>query len=155
MATAMAKQNQKREYPRRIAPQHTVNGISRTMREWAEHLDISQNALSQRVFKLGSLEAAIALGSGDRRNRSITYGGGTLGVKEWAERLGIAPTTLQARIAKHGEKTAIAMGGPLASPADDTDPGVSLDFRPFKETGAWSVLQETPEITFSDKANSA
>lgn len=34
-------------------------------------------------------------------------------------------------------------------------PGVVSDFAPSKETGAWSVLQEAPDLTFSDKANPA
>ena len=80
---------------------HCVNGEYRTFEQWANYLGIKKKALLTRRHKLGSLEAAIAMGGPQRPGKR---------------------------------------------------PGVSSDFAPSKGTGAGSTAQETPKITFSEKA---
>jgi hypothetical protein len=46
----------------RSGPQRIAFGVSRTLREWADHLGISVNTLHQRIHKTGSLEDAIRIG---------------------------------------------------------------------------------------------
>lgn len=46
---------------------HTIGGLAYTRREWADHLGISLAALTGRVHRTGSLEAAVAMGGPRRR----------------------------------------------------------------------------------------
>ena len=48
------------------AKQHTSGGISMTQAQWAEHLGLSYDAFSQRIYRLGSFDAAVALGEKQR-----------------------------------------------------------------------------------------
>ncbi|RFB95346.1 hypothetical protein B5K11_10455 [Rhizobium leguminosarum bv. trifolii] len=131
---------------------HCVNGECRTMDGWAKHLGISKHALIIRRRKLGSLEAAIAMGFGSQRGRQpslIEFNGEALTIKEWALRLGIKEDSLRHRMhTGRTAKEAIALGGPLRRP----DPGVASNFAHSEGTGAGSTAQETPKITFSEDA---
>lgn len=46
--------------PRRPAKLRTVAGTSLTLRQWADYLGITLNALHQRIRRNGSLEAVVA-----------------------------------------------------------------------------------------------
>jgi hypothetical protein len=150
---------QKLRFHGRNAKLHTVNGRSFTVAQWAQELGISIHTLRARSTTSGSVEAAILQG-GNRRcvgGDLITFDGQSLPMREWADRLGINYAALFARAKRHGFETAIKMGGPQHGgprprPANDNAPGVVSDFVPVEGTGAGAVLQETPNITFSDKA---
>jgi hypothetical protein len=60
------KAKSKRQRDEHWGKPRTIDGESRTLREWADHLGITLNLLHQRMHKLGSLEAAIAKGSSKR-----------------------------------------------------------------------------------------
>ncbi|MBB3566078.1 hypothetical protein [Rhizobium sp. BK491] len=131
---------------------HCVNGESRTMDGWAKHLGISIHTLIVRRRKLGSLEAAIAMGFGSRRGKRaavIEFNGEALTIKEWAAKLGIKEDSLRQRA--HGGRTiqdAIALGSAIRQ----RTPGVASNFEGSEGTGGGSTVQETPKITFSKKA---
>lgn len=78
--------------PRRI----TIDGVAMTRREWAEHLGISLSALNTRVSRLGSIEAAIRLGSAHRH--PVTANGMTKSLSAWAGYFGIAWSTFRRRV---------------------------------------------------------
>ncbi|ATU92012.1 hypothetical protein [Phyllobacterium zundukense] len=143
----------------RPARQYTVNGLTMSIDMWARHLGLTSSALLARKKRLGSYEAAIKAGSERLPNRvaqRITYNGQSLTIREWAEQLGVQTATIYRRMnSGHSPVEAIAMG--VRKPAnanDNTAPGVVSNFPASQGTGAGSTLQETPEITFSEKAKS-
>lgn len=50
---------------------HTVNGVTRTVAQWAAHLGITTAALRSRIRSLGSLEAAIEMGGRQRSKPGV------------------------------------------------------------------------------------
>jgi hypothetical protein len=134
---------------------HCVNGEYRTFDGWAKHLGVTTGALLARRRKLGSLDAAIAMGVGSQRGRlpkSIEFNGETRTFKQWAEHLGIKEDTLRQRM--HYGRTvyeAIALG----SHKGCGKPGVVSNLPASERTGGGSTAQESPEITFSEKAEIA
>ncbi len=132
---------------------HRVYGEVRTIDGWAKQLGISAHALLVRRRKLGSLEAAIAMGSGNTRGKRgmlIEFNGETRTVKEWAKHLGVHDATIRERIRSgYTPQAAIALGGRYGKP------GVSSNFAPSMGTGAGSTAQEIPNLDFSDKAENA
>lgn len=123
---------------------HTINGLRMTAKEWACHLGINYNALCARIHRTGSIEAAVAMG-GARRG-VITVNGKSLTATDWADHLGIPRSTLYYRIKNEGNAEAI-IADLIRNP-----PGVLTDFEAFRETGAGGTAQETPNITFSERA---
>lgn len=45
--------------PTRIGAPHKIDGVTRTRSEWARHLGITLNAFNQRVYRLGTVKAAV------------------------------------------------------------------------------------------------
>ncbi|CAN7437138.1 hypothetical protein [Neorhizobium sp. LjRoot104] len=58
------QRNEQRErLPRGVKPKlHEYGGVSLTREQWAEQLGITKAALTTRIYRLGSVEAAIAAG---------------------------------------------------------------------------------------------
>ncbi|MGO7921685.1 hypothetical protein ACC755_21255 [Rhizobium ruizarguesonis] len=87
----------------------------------------------------------------DRAHRHTVNGESkTLG--EWAKIIGITPKALLGRRRRLGSMEAAIAFQPTGRWAKRPAPGVSLNFAPSEGTGAGSTAQETPKITFSEKA---
>jgi hypothetical protein len=82
--------------------------------------------------------------------RVIEHNGERLPMSGWAERLGIRAATLSYRL-NNGWSVEQALTTPLQPRRRR---GVVSDLGPKAGTGGGSTAQETPEITFSAKANS-
>ena len=153
---------------RRINGKRTVGEMSLTLREWANYLGITPNALSTRIHRLGSLEAVIerhgttTASHGKRATAShadaqrVTFNGETLTVAEWAERIGVNRQTLIVRLRRWPIERALTE--PLHSRMSRNSqhrgrPGVVINLPPVVGTGAGSVACEISEIDFSEKAN--
>jgi hypothetical protein len=80
----------------------TINGLSLTRAEWAEHLGITYGALMVRMSRLGSTEAAVNL---DKKREACNVRGKT--VNEWAEHFGVARSVLYRRIKLNGSAEAV------------------------------------------------
>jgi hypothetical protein len=87
----------------------------------------------------------------DRAHRHAVDGE-TKTLVEWANVLGISPKALLCRRRKLGSMEAALAFQPAGRWAKHPDPGVSPNFAPSEGTGAGSTAQETPKITFSEKA---
>lgn len=87
----------------------------------------------------------------DRAHRH-TVNGQTKTLVEWADVLGITPKALLGRRRKLGSMEAAIAFQPTGRWAKRPDPGVVSNFAPSEGTGAGSTAQETPKITFSEKA---
>ncbi|WKL27192.1 hypothetical protein Q1M63_24560 [Sinorhizobium meliloti] len=104
---------------------HTIDGLTMTKRQWADHLGITYSALNTRVSRLGSLEAAVRPQAnphaGRRRRRSsVTVAGISKSIAEWADYIGMSRTTLYHRIKSEAAETVIAN-------LLDTPPGGGLE----------------------------
>lgn len=148
---------------------HTIGGRTMTTRQWAAHFGVSYNALNQQVFRLGSLEAAVARYDRVRKNANapdraqptrehfdaklITFNGETLTVDQWAARIGMNPKTLDCRLNRWPVDRALTEplhGHRSRHREHRTRPGVVINLHPLLGTGVGSTAQEIPEITFSD-----
>jgi hypothetical protein len=82
----------------------THEGTTRTLKEWAEALAISPNALAVRLSRGWPVERALVGPIGRHvprpAERVITHEGTTRTLKEWAEALGIRPTALTLRLSR-------------------------------------------------------
>ncbi|MBY2941414.1 hypothetical protein HF264_17110 [Rhizobium leguminosarum] len=87
----------------------------------------------------------------DRAHRH-TVNGESKTLVEWANVLGITPKALLRRRRRLGSMEAAVAFQPAGRWAKRPAPGVSSNFAPSKGTGAGSTAQETPKITFSEKA---
>ena len=80
----------------------------KTLSQWARELGLSHQAIRKRVRRLGSLEAAVAIGP-NMRPRAKHDG---KECADWARELGISVVALYQRIARLGSlEAAVAMGG--------------------------------------------
>lgn len=92
---------------------HTINGVSKTLQQWADDAGITYDALTQRMSKGCALAEAVATPC-ERRNH---YGnlhsinGVSKTLKQWAEEAGVAYNTLFERI-KSGRTLAEAVNMP-------------------------------------------
>lgn len=129
--------------PRRsYAQRHTIDSLSLTQREWADHLGITYGALNTRISRLGSLEAAVRLQSA--RHSGVTVAGMTKSITEWADHIGIARSVLYHRTKSEPAETLIAAY--LADP-----PGVVSNLPERLGTGAGSTARESVHIDFSSE----
>lgn len=131
---------------------HTYNGVSRTVAQWASHLGISAHTLANRRRRLGSFEAAIAMGgptTGGPKPTLLTFNGQSRPLQHWAAITGLKASTLTKRLGS-GWNVADTLTTPLGG-----RPGVVANLRAIEGTGAGSTAQEIPEITFSEKAENA
>lgn len=124
---------------RRRAKIHTVNGVSKTLQQWADHAGIKLHTLAMRVRKGRTLEQALAMTPGERAVIPYTINGVTKSLAEWADHAGVSYNTFLARMRK---------GRSLAE-AVVMSRGVSLDLPASKGTGGGSTAQETPNIGIS------
>ena len=81
----------------------------KTLSQWARELGLSHEAIRKRVRRLGSLDAAVAIGP-NTRPRAKHDG---KECADWARKLGISRQAMQQRIAQWGSlEAAIGRGGP-------------------------------------------
>ena len=101
---------------KREANTYTVEGVSRTVEGWADHIGISRSAVVARMKKFGSMEAAVSAGIGNMRGKRIVtlaVDGEARTLQQWADCLGITYLALSQRIHTKGSlEAAILMGGP-------------------------------------------
>ncbi|OQM74714.1 hypothetical protein [Manganibacter manganicus] len=102
-----AEQKEKRRNAGRKAKQHTVNGVSRTLQGWADHLGITYQTLHTRL-KTRTLAEVVAMPAGRCMNRH-TVNGETRTIHEWADYLGITYHALIKRMQTRTLAEAIAM----------------------------------------------
>lgn len=149
--------------------QLTFEGITQPVEEWALDYGIPPRLIRDRLNHGWSVERAITtpmrVTPGARlkdvpsiedrasgRNRRIAHAGRSLTIGQWAERSGMKYHTLANRL-RFGWPIDKALTKPLR-PHPKQDRGVVSNFPPVSGTGAGSTAQETPEITFSEEANS-
>ncbi|MEP7453299.1 hypothetical protein [Phyllobacterium sp. SB3] len=144
----MAREKKRKTASRlRYRQKHTVNGHCLTLHEWANELGITYNALCVRMNKHGSLAAAV----------SFKRGRNPMSRAELAREGGVEPRTVESRL-RRGWPLELAMAEPPFSRMGrhaHGRPGVSSNFAPSKGTGGGSALQDSPEITFSEKVENA
>lgn len=85
--------------------------------------------------------------------RRYTFDGKTMTLREWAEHIGISFFALEKRVANGWsiDRVFAATDGRK----DRHRPGVVSNFEGLEGTGAGSIAQESPEITFSEQAENA
>jgi hypothetical protein len=152
-------EKEKRPFAEGLVKNYSANGKTLSAEQWASKLGITVSTFLKRVNEFG-LEQTVAGAKRSRGTKPLklyTYQGQSRPLREWAADLGIAESTLANRVYKLGTLEAAIHfnAGRRRTPANDNAPGVSSDFAPFEGTGAGAVLQETPNITFSDKAENA
>ncbi|MBO0141598.1 hypothetical protein JZX87_10555 [Agrobacterium sp. Ap1] len=131
---------------------HTINGVTRTFAQWANHLGLTRDGLASRIERFGSLEASVAKGKAvnvGRRPVILEFEGRSLPLSQWAVITGLKPATIHCRL-----NAGWSVADTLTTCLHGT-PGVSSDFMPVEGTGAGSTVQETPNITFSGKVENA
>ena len=72
-----------------------VNGVEKTVSQWAEDLGTSASTIAGRINMGWSVEDAVTVPV--NRNKELTFGGTTLNLSEWAKETGIAYTTIVSR----------------------------------------------------------
>lgn len=132
----------------------TFNGVTKTVSEWSSKTGISINTINGRLRAGLPIEEVLKPGkitTADRATRHAINGESRT-LQEWADHIGIRYATLTARINK-GRTLAEALAMPRGrNTRKGKGPGVVSDFARFKGTGAGSTAQETPNLTFSQKA---
>ncbi|MER9210061.1 hypothetical protein [Mesorhizobium sp. M0771] len=147
--------------PGRKPQRHTVNGVSKTLTEWAVIYDVNHRSLAQRLRQGQTLEHALAhLSSGKRASLLHTVDGMSKTYGEWADHLGISYDAFLKRL-RDGNRTvaeAVAMGGPrrrsFPRPMTSTQ-GVGHDLPDRFGTGGRSAARDRAEIEFSEKPEKA
>jgi hypothetical protein len=133
----------------KIAPKrklYTHDGVTLNVMEWAKRLGICRSALHKRARELGSMEAAIAkVVIRGRVSSPHEHNGLSLTFQEWADRLGVKYHSFTSRVHRKGLAAAIEQG-------ISRTPGVGQNLRPSIGTDAGSTAQDSPKITFSEKA---
>lgn len=72
-----------------------VNGVEKTISQWADDLGTSASTVAARINMGWSVEDAVSYPV--MRNKEVTFDGETLNLTQWAKKTGIAYTTLVAR----------------------------------------------------------
>jgi hypothetical protein len=131
----------------RKAKEYTVDGRTMTAPQWADRLGISYQSLWSRAKKLGSMEAAVNQPVVQARGgKTIEFNGLSLTRKQWAVYFGISYCNFCRYISQRGMVPA------LEHLWAKRHPGVASDLSASIGTGAGAVLQEMPNITFSEDA---
>lgn len=142
------------------------NGLSLTLRGWAEKSGLPYDLIRDRVLR--GYPIGVAIGNSYGRKgyappmfrpitqsttsgrgpapRLHTFDGMTMTVAEWAAHLGINPVTLRVRISRRG-----SLAEALCMPKGIYR-GEGSDFGPSKGTGGGSTAQESAEIDFQSEA---
>lgn len=104
---------------RRITVKLTLNGVTKTLVEWADEYDQPQSVVRARLQNGWELEAALTAPLGVRGNRNrmrdqytYTYNGKSLTVTEWAAELGLTRTGLWYRLRTWGVDKALSTPKP-------------------------------------------
>ncbi|WP_306225746.1 hypothetical protein [Bosea beijingensis] len=147
----------------------THEGITQPIREWALDYGIPTRLISDRLRRGWTVDKAITtpmnVAPGERlkdrarrpsaasgHRRRLEHAGRSLSVAQWAEHTGISYHTLANRL-RAGWPVGKALTKAVR-PYPNRHRGVVCNFPPVSGTGAGSTAQETPEITFSEEANS-
>lgn len=128
---------------------YTVNGVSKSLSEWANEYSVSYHSLAQRLKRGMTLEHALAHSHGSKRHNLLhTVDGVSKTYGQWADHLGISYDAFLKRLRDGGRTVAeaVAMGGPRRRTATTPAPGVVANFPIASGTGVGSVVQETPNI---------
>ena len=82
----------------------TVNGKTRTIKEWSDIYGISMTVINNRLNSGWSAEDAVLKEIRSMKNRvgNVTFDGKTQSLQDWAKELGIPLPTLSSRIMKLG-----------------------------------------------------
>ncbi|WP_332712629.1 hypothetical protein [Pelagibacterium mangrovi] len=96
---------------------HEYRGKSLSIREWADTLGIGYSTLSDRIRRLGSIEAAIEFRPAPRiqpgRKADLhTFRGQSLTLRQWARNLGLTYDSLLSRISRNGGNIEAALSTP-------------------------------------------
>ncbi|MDX0605412.1 hypothetical protein GOD78_30285 [Sinorhizobium medicae] len=129
----------------------TFNGVTKTVSEWSSETGISINTINGRLRAGLPIEEVLKPGkitTADRATRHAINGESRT-LQEWADHIGIRYATLTARINK-GRTLAEALAMPKGR--NTRTPGAPNDFGTSRDTGGRGALQETPNLTFSQKA---
>ncbi|KRB31719.1 hypothetical protein [Mesorhizobium sp. Root172] len=125
---------------------YTVNGVSKSLSEWATEYSVSFHSLSQRLKRGMTLEHALAHSKqGNGKNLLHTVDGVSKTYGQWADHLGISYDAFLKRLRDGKGRTvaeAVAMGGPKGR-------GAVANLVSGEGTGGGSVAQERAEIEFS------
>jgi hypothetical protein len=118
-----------------------------------------RKAERQRIRQWIDSEKAVGntfnqLSISDRAHRH-TVNGETRTVTEWANRIGISNAALLSRRRRLGSMEAAVAFTPQGRWAKQPEPGVVSNLPASEGTGGGRLLQESPEITFSEKAEIA
>lgn len=130
----------------RPAELYTIDGVSKTINQWAAHHGLDAALVGQRLQRGYSIEKALSKTRVSRPAKLYTINGVSKTFAEWAAHAGISTNVLYARMNK-GRSLAEAVAMPKRG---SKGAGVVSNLDPILGTGAGSTAQEIPEITFSD-----
>ncbi|MET3578212.1 hypothetical protein ABID19_001229 [Mesorhizobium robiniae] len=121
---------------------HSINGVSKSLAQWAKEYGVSYAVLTRRLRLGATLQHA--LNPPQSRAKVHTINGVGKTYAEWAKHIGISIGTLHQRMS-HGRTLAeaVAMGGPRGNR------GVVDNFPRASGTGGGSVAQDRAQIEFS------
>lgn len=134
-------------------------GKTLTISAWANRLGMKSKDIQNRLCAGWSIERALNTPMSSQQGTpiEITHAGKTQSLSVWTEQVGIEKNALYHRL-RNDWSIEDALNTPAGMrrkrPANG-EPGVVSDFTPFEGTGAGTTAQETPEITFSEKARIA
>lgn len=143
------RQAQRKRTNSNRAKTYTHDGRTLTLADWALATGLSKDTIYGRLRAGWSIEQALTLSDGrsgaDRAARH-TINGETKTLKEWADHVGITYDGLMGRMRK-GRTLAEALAMPKGR-----HPGVAFNLGASRDTGGRGTAQETPNLTFSQKA---
>jgi len=84
---------------RRNTPIVTLNGVTKTSREWDQYFGLRAGTVNQRMCRGMAADKALQSRMPNHKTRFITYKGMTMNIKQWADHLGIKYCTLIGRLA--------------------------------------------------------
>ena len=97
----------------RNTPWVTVNGVKKTIAEWAEELGVSSASMRYRIVD-AKMDPSVAVSKPPRNFRmDITVNGVTRNLTEWARELGTGASVLHRRIFKNGWDVKTAVTTPV------------------------------------------
>jgi hypothetical protein len=134
---------------------YTAFGEAKTLSEWSTLYSVHTHTLKQRLKDGLPFEDSLTM-KPRQFGQLHTVNGVSMTLHGWADHIGIAYDALLGRL-RTGRTLAeaLAMRGRKARSHVSKGAGVVFNFAPVEGTGAGSTAQETPEITFSEKAENA
>jgi len=146
------------EAPKRRGNVRTVDGVSKTMSQWAEELGINRNALSQRISTAGSLEAVVrrarllpVLKAG-KSPMFVEHRGERRTLKEWSAITGLNGGTIDSRL-----RGGWSVESALTTPAGRKKkaPGAVSSFKQVLGTGLGPSAFDSSEMVFHEDTEDA